>query len=77
MIFAFLHLKKILHTRYVLLILHEVRQILKRLPNVNIVSTYQSTSVTVIGDLHGNLSDLLLIFHKVIEKINSNGCLQK
>ncbi|CAF1128119.1 unnamed protein product [Rotaria sordida] len=53
-----------LHARYVLLILHEVRRILKRLPNVNVVSTYQSTCVTVVGDLHGNLSDLLLIFHK-------------
>ncbi|CAF4511271.1 unnamed protein product [Rotaria sp. Silwood2] len=53
-----------LHARYVLLILHEVRRILKRLPNVNVVSTHQSTSVTVVGDLHGNLSDLMLIFHK-------------
>ncbi|UJR14899.1 hypothetical protein I4U23_001883 [Adineta vaga] len=53
-----------LHARYVLLILHEVRKILKRLPNVNIVSTHQSTCVTVVGDLHGNLSDLMLIFHK-------------
>ncbi len=49
-----------------LLILHEVRRILKRLPNVNIVSTHQSKCVTVVGDLHGNLSDLMLIFHKVI-----------
>jgi hypothetical protein len=38
---------------------------LKRLPNVNIVSTHQSTSVTVVGDLHGSLSDLMVIFHKV------------
>ncbi|CAF1124254.1 unnamed protein product [Rotaria sp. Silwood1] len=53
-----------LHARYVLLILHEVRRILKRLPNVNVVSTHQTKSVTVVGDLHGNLSDLLLIFHK-------------
>ncbi|CAF5213709.1 unnamed protein product, partial [Rotaria magnacalcarata] len=53
-----------LHARYVLLILHEVRRILKRLPNVNVVSTHQSTCVTVVGDLHGSLSDLLLIFHK-------------
>ncbi|CAF1555379.1 unnamed protein product [Adineta steineri] len=53
-----------LHVRYVLLILHEVRRILKRLPNVNVVSTHQSKCVTVVGDLHGNLSDLMLIFHK-------------
>ncbi|CAF1537606.1 unnamed protein product, partial [Adineta ricciae] len=53
-----------LHAHYVLLILHEVRKILKRLPNVNIVSTHHSTFVTVVGDLHGNLSDLMLIFHK-------------
>jgi hypothetical protein len=38
---------------------------LKRLPNVNIVSTHQSTCVTVVGDLHGSLSDLMVIFHKV------------
>ncbi len=57
---------KILHARYILLILHEVRRILKRLPNINIVSTHQSKCVTVVGDLHGSLSDLMLIFHKVI-----------
>lgn len=56
---------KILHIHYVFLILHEVRAILKRLPNVNIVSTHQSGCVTVVGDLHGNLSDLIAIFQKV------------
>ncbi len=62
-------IQKILHARYVLLILHEVRRILKRLVNVNIVSTYHSTCVTVVGDLHGNLPDLMLIFHKVIYRV--------
>lgn len=55
---------EMLHARYVLLILHEVRRILKRLPNVNVVSTHQTTFVTVVGDLHGNFADLMLIFHK-------------
>ncbi|CAF4950538.1 unnamed protein product, partial [Rotaria sp. Silwood1] len=55
---------ELLHARYVLLILHELRRILKTLPNVNIVSTHQSTCVTVVGDLHGSLADLMIIFHK-------------
>ncbi|CAF4403965.1 unnamed protein product, partial [Adineta steineri] len=54
----------LLHAHYVLLILHELRHILKRLPNVNIVSTHQSRYVTVVGDLHGSLADLMVIFHK-------------
>ncbi|CAF3894546.1 unnamed protein product [Adineta steineri] len=55
---------ELLHAHYVLLILHELRHILKRLPNVNIVSTHQSRYVTVVGDLHGSLADLMVIFHK-------------
>ncbi|CAF0723603.1 unnamed protein product [Didymodactylos carnosus] len=55
---------EILHAHYVLLILHEVRKLLKQLPNINIVSTSRANVVTVVGDLHGNLSDLMVIFHK-------------
>ena len=68
---------KFLHAHYVLLILHELRRILKRLPNINIVSTHQSTCVTVVGDLHGSLADLMVIFHKVcslIYRIVSTDC---
>ncbi|CAF0887943.1 unnamed protein product [Adineta ricciae] len=55
---------EMLHAHYVFLILHELRNILKRLPNINIVSTHQSKCVTVVGDLHGSLADLMVIFHK-------------
>ncbi|CAF1083754.1 unnamed protein product [Rotaria sordida] len=55
---------ELLHAHYVLLILHELRHILKNLPNINIVSTHQTTCVTVVGDLHGSLADLMIIFHK-------------
>jgi len=64
-LFSLFCLFKFLHAHYVLLILHELRRLLKRLPNVNIVSTHQTTFVTVVGDLHGSLADLLVIFHKV------------
>ncbi|CAF3191088.1 unnamed protein product [Rotaria sp. Silwood2] len=63
LIFAFQR-GELLHAHYVLLILHELRRILKNLPNVNVVSTHQSTCVTVVGDLHGSLADLMIIFHK-------------
>ncbi|UJR31789.1 hypothetical protein I4U23_019267 [Adineta vaga] len=55
---------EILHAHYILLILHELRNRLKRLPNINIVATHQTKCVTVIGDLHGSLADLMVIFHK-------------
>ena len=60
-----------LHAHYVFLILHELRNILKRLPNINIVSTHQSKCVTVVGDLHGSLADLMVIFHKVLFRTDS------
>ena len=66
---CFLSLFQLLHAHYVLLILHELRRALKCLPNVNRVSTYQSTCVTVVGDLHGSLPDLMLIFHKVEARV--------
>ncbi|CAF0731861.1 unnamed protein product [Didymodactylos carnosus] len=55
---------EILHAHYVLLILHEARKLLKKLPNINNVSTTRTNLVTVVGDLHGNLGDLMIIFHK-------------
>lgn len=55
-----------LHARYVALILREGARKLRRLDNINRASTQiKASTVTVVGDLHGKLDDLLVILYKV------------
>lgn len=55
-----------LHARYVAMILREAARKLRRLDNINRASTQiKASTVTVVGDLHGKLDDLLVILYKV------------
>ncbi|XP_042665417.1 serine/threonine-protein phosphatase with EF-hands 1 isoform X1 [Centrocercus urophasianus] len=56
--------RQLLHPRYVLQLLDETRKLLKEKPNITHVSVSYFKEITICGDLHGNLDDLLLVFHK-------------
>ncbi|KAM9408264.1 serine/threonine-protein phosphatase with EF-hands 1 [Pholidichthys leucotaenia] len=53
-----------LHARYVLQLLYEAKKLLKQMPNIIHLSTSYYNEITICGDLHGHLDDLLLIFYK-------------
>ncbi|XP_072237379.1 serine/threonine-protein phosphatase with EF-hands 1 [Leuresthes tenuis] len=53
-----------LHARYVLQLLYETKKLLKQMPNIINLSTSYTNEITICGDLHGRLDDLLLIFYK-------------
>uniref|UniRef100_A0AAQ4QRX4 Serine/threonine-protein phosphatase n=1 Tax=Gasterosteus aculeatus aculeatus TaxID=481459 RepID=A0AAQ4QRX4_GASAC len=56
--------QQILHARYVLQLLYETKKLLKQMPNIVHLSTSYTNEITICGDLHGRLDDLLLIFYK-------------
>ena len=58
-------LSEVLHERYVCEILHQARAILKSLPNFNHIDLSSLHHIFIIGDLHGQLADLLHIFNSV------------
>lgn len=65
LLYHFHHQYNRLHPKYVAGICREATARLKRLPNLNQASTAISKQVTICGDLHGKLDDLLVVFHKV------------
>ncbi|XP_062039395.1 serine/threonine-protein phosphatase with EF-hands 1 [Lepus europaeus] len=56
--------QQILHAHYVLEVLFETKKILMQKSNFTHISTSPTKEITICGDLHGKLDDLLMIFYK-------------
>ncbi|KAM6977954.1 serine/threonine-protein phosphatase with EF-hands 1 [Aplochiton taeniatus] len=56
--------QKLLHARYFVQLLQETRRLLRQIPNIRHLSIPYAKEITICGDLHGRLDDLLLIFYK-------------
>ncbi|XP_052026165.1 serine/threonine-protein phosphatase with EF-hands 1 [Apodemus sylvaticus] len=56
--------QQILHAHYVLEVLFEAMRVLKQMPNFSHIKTFPAKEITICGDLHGKLDDLMLIFYK-------------
>lgn len=63
-----------LHARYVYLVLRESVRVLRQRATICHASTVISGQITVVGDLHGKLDDLLTILYKVsyLQRISFN-----
>ncbi|XP_050731187.1 serine/threonine-protein phosphatase with EF-hands 2-like isoform X2 [Eriocheir sinensis] len=61
---AFKKKKQTLHARYVYLLLREGVRVLRQRPTIMHASTAISGQITVVGDLHGKLDDLLTLLYK-------------
>uniref|UniRef100_A0A8C9DJA8 Serine/threonine-protein phosphatase with EF-hands n=1 Tax=Prolemur simus TaxID=1328070 RepID=A0A8C9DJA8_PROSS len=60
---GFMH-QEILHARFVIEMLFETKKVLQQMPNFTHIETSSFEDITICGDLHGNLNDLLVIFYK-------------
>ena len=61
----YVFLLKQLHAKYVIQLLKETAKALEKLKNINMISIHLNKTITIVGDLHGQIDDLLMIFYKV------------
>ena len=66
-------LQQTLHARYVYLLLREGVRVLRQRATIIHASTAISGQITIVGDLHGKLDDLLTLLYKVCVPYHSMG----